>query len=208
MNGIGQITIDLQSWPVTPGKVSPCLAILIQAYKGTLFQCVVNALGQPTRAQRLCCQRTDPPPLSLCCLQCGQNIGAKKAPVVLKLLKCRDQCCFAHGFEQAKGLSAGIGEPVRPGWLEQHQSLQFKSAIDIFLRFILYQSTHSVPRGLTGRKLMQSKEMCCGYEYVALPFLFTRTRSDSSRAFHRRGTPTEIRHQPEGCSDQEKHREL
>src|SRR6266849_6268388 len=73
-------------------------------------------------------------------------------------------CCFAHGFEDAKGLSTCMGEPVRPGDLEQQQSLQFKFAIDMFLRFILCQRTHSVSRGLTVRKLLQNQEMCFSYD--------------------------------------------
>src|SRR6266446_2141398 len=98
-------------------------------------------------------------------------------------------CCFAHGREDAKGLSTCRGEPVRPGDLEQHQSLQFKFAIDVFLRFILWRGMHSVSGSFTGRKLLQSGEMRCGDEHVALPFLFTRTLSDSEGSSLRRSSP-------------------
>ena len=71
------------------------------------------------------------------------------------------------------------------GGLEQHQPLQFKYAIDVFLRVIL---GHSMSRPLSGRKLMQSEEMCRGDEHIAHPFLFTRARSDPEGACHWSGT--------------------
>src|SRR5260221_9875556 len=169
MYGIGQIAIDFQSWSVTPGKVSPCFAIVIQAYVGAIFQWVVNVLSQPASAEHLHCSRTDPSLLALCRLQCGQDIGAKKAPVLLEAVKWRKQCCFVHGFEEAQGLSTCRGELVCPRGCEQHQLLQFKFAIDGFLRVILWQRTHSVARSPTFRKLVQSEEMCCGDKHVALP---------------------------------------
>src|SRR5260221_4186591 len=169
MYGIGQIAIDFQSWSVTPGKVSPCFAIVIQAYVGAIFQWVVNVLSQPASAEHLHCSRTDPSLLALCRLQCGQDIGAKKAPVLLEAVKWRKQSCFVHGFEEAQGLSTCRGELVCPRGCEQHQLLQFKFAIDGFLRVILWQRTHSVARSPTFRKLVQSEEMCCGDKHVALP---------------------------------------
>ena len=92
----------------------------------------------PTHEHSIPALSEDQPfPFSLRRLQCSHNLGAKKAPVVLELVKRRKQSCFAHGFEPEKSLSTCIGEPVCPGDFELHQSLQFKSAIDVFLQFIL-----------------------------------------------------------------------
>ncbi len=53
----------------------------------------------------------------------------------------------AHGFEEAKGLSTCIGEPIRPGGLEQHQTLQFKHAADDLERTLqrIGQEVYSQP---------------------------------------------------------------
>src|SRR5260221_12748628 len=125
----------------------------------------------PTHEHSIPALSEDQPfPFSLRRLQCSHNLGAKKAPVVLELVKRRKQSCFAHGFEPEKSLSTCIGEPVCPGDFELHQSLQFKFAIDVFLRVILCQRTHRASRSLTGRTLMQSEKMRSGDEHIALPF--------------------------------------
>ena len=76
---------------------------------------------QSTRERRTPVLFEDRPALiSLCRLQCSQDIGAKKAPVLLEAVKWRKQRCCAHGFEDAKGFVTRIGEPVRPRGLKQH----------------------------------------------------------------------------------------